>query len=237
MKIEVWSDYVCPFCYIGKRLLEQSLEKTGYSDQVEVVFKAYELDPTSPKVSNESTAEMLARKYGTTVEAAKQMNQQVGERAKEVGLHYNFDKMKPANTFDAHRLAKFAEEKGKEAELSELLLQSYFIDGKEIGRHEVLLDLAESVGLARAEAESVLESEKYAENVRADINEAMQIGVRGVPFFVLNGKYAISGAQPAEVFENALRQVAEEEGLKPKPKLKTFGSDQGGLCTDGSCDI
>lgn len=235
MKIEVWSDYVCPFCYIGKRLLEQSLEQTGYKEQVEIIFKAYELDPDAPKVSTESTAEMLARKYGTTVEAAKQMNQQVGDRAKEVGLNYNFDKMKPANTFDAHRLAKFAEKNGKEAELSELLLQSYFIDGKEIGRHEVLLELAESVGLERAEAEKVLESEQYAEDVRADINEAMQIGVRGVPFFVLNNKYAISGAQPAEVFEDALRQVAEEEGLKPK--LKTFGSDQGGLCTDGSCDV
>lgn len=235
MKIEVWSDYVCPFCYIGKRLLEQSLDKTGYKDQAEVVFKAYELDPTSPKISTESTAEMLARKYGTTVEAAKQMNQQVGDRAKEVGLNYNFDAMKPANTFDAHRLAKFAKEKGKESELSELLLQSYFIDGKEIGRHEVLADLAVSIGLDRAEAEQVLSSDQYAEDVRADVNEAMQIGVKGVPFFVLNDKYAISGAQPAEVFENALRQVAEEEGLKPK--LKTFGSDQGGLCTDGSCDI
>ena len=235
MKIEVWSDYVCPFCYIGKRLLEQSLEKTGYKEQAEVVFKAYELDPTAPKVSTESIAEMLARKYGTTVEAAKQMNQQVGERAKEVGLNYNFDAMKPANTFDAHRLAKFAETHGKEAELSELLLHSYFIDGKELGRHEVLLELTDSVGLDRAEAEKVLKSDQYADEVRKDVNEAMQIGVRGVPFFVLNDKYAISGAQPAEVFENALRQVAEEEGLKPK--LKTFGSDQGGLCTDGSCDV
>ena len=235
MKIEVWSDYVCPFCYIGKRLLEQSLEKTGYKEQAEVVFKAYELDPNAPKVSTEAIAESLARKYGTTVEAAKQMNQQVGERAKEVGLNYNFDTMKPANTFDAHRLAKFAEQQGKEAELSELLLQSYFIDGKELGRHEVLLELTDRVGLDRAEAEKVLKSDQYADEVRKDVNEAMQIGVRGVPFFVLNDKYAISGAQPAEVFENALRQVAEEEGLKPK--LKTFGSDQGGLCTDGSCDV
>ncbi|MFC4410494.1 DsbA family protein [Chungangia koreensis] len=235
MKIEVWSDYVCPFCYIGKRLLEQSLEQTGYKEQVDITFKAYELDPDAPKVSTESTAEMVARKYGTTVEAAKQMSQQIGDRAKEVGLHYNFDKMKPANTFDAHRLAKFAEKKGKEAELSELLLHSYFIEGKEIGRHEVLLELAQTVGLERAEAEKVLESDQYSEDVRADINEAMQIGVKGVPFFVLNNKYAISGAQPAEVFQDALRQVAEEEGLKPK--LKTFGSDQGGLCTDGSCDI
>lgn len=235
MKIEIWSDYVCPFCYIGKRLLEQSLEKTGFKEQAEVVFKAYQLDPNSPKVSTVSIDEALAEKYGTTVEAAKQMNQQVGERAKEVGLHYNFDTMKPSNTFDAHRLTKFASQFGKEAELTELLLQSYFTDGKELGRQEVLISLAEQVGLDRAEAEKVLESDRYSEEVERDMNEAMQIGVRGVPFFVLNDKYAISGAQPAEVFENALRQVAEEEGLKPK--LKTFGSDTGGMCSDGSCTI
>ena len=217
MKIEMWSDYVCPFCYIGKRKLEQALESTGLKEHAEIVFKSYELDPHSPEVSEETTAEMLARKYGTTIEAAKKMNEQVGEHAATVGLNYNFDKMKPSNTFKAHRLAKWAGKRGKEAELTELLLHSYFIEGKEIGRNEILIDLAEQVGLDRAEAERILSSDEFSDEVRGDIKEAMQIGVRGVPFFVLNDKYSISGAQTTETFEGALRQVANEEGIKLKP--------------------
>ncbi|MDI2585987.1 DsbA family oxidoreductase [Psychrobacillus sp. NEAU-3TGS] len=215
MKIEVWSDFVCPFCYIGKRRLEEALQQAGFESQAEVEFKSFELDPTSPKTSDKSMVEVLAEKYGQSVEAAKQMTAGVAEQAKTVGLNYNFDDMKPANTLDAHRLVKWASEQGKAKEANELLLHAYFIEAKEIGKHEVLLDLIESLGLPREEAEKVLNSDDYLTEVRLDIARAGQIGVRGVPFFVLNDKYAISGAQPLESFIGALNKVAEEEGISP----------------------
>lgn len=210
MKIEVWSDYVCPFCYIGKRRLEEALESTGLKDKTEVIFKAYELDPNSPQTSNQSMAEVLAGKYGTSLEEAKKMNENVGLQAESVGLHYDFDNMKPANTFDAHRLAKLAEQEGVAAEVSESLLKAYFVDAKKIGTHDELLSIAEEAGISRNRAKEVLDSDEFEDDVKADITEAGQIGVQGVPFFVINRKYAISGAQPAEAFEEALRKVAEE---------------------------
>lgn len=215
MKIEVWSDFVCPFCYIGKRRLEEAIAQTGVANQVEVEFKSFQLDPNTPKESNKTMYEVLAEKYGSTVDAAKTMTEQVVEQAKTVGLDYNFDGMKPANTADAHRLVKWAGYQGKAAEANELLLKAYFIDGKEIGNNEVLLDLMESIGLARKEAEKVLISDMYLNEVQADIEKAGKIGVRGVPFFVLNDKYAISGAQPTETFVGAINKIAEESGLKP----------------------
>lgn len=211
MKIEVWSDYVCPFCYIGKRRLEEALEETGLKEKTEVVFKAFELDPNSPDASDESMQAVLAKKYGMSLEEAKKMTDNVKVQAKTVGLDYDFDKMTPANTFRAHRLAKLAEQEGIGAELSERLLQAYFIEGQKIGTNDVLLDLAEGVGLARDRVKEVLEGDEFTEEVRYDIAEAGKIGVRGVPFFVINRKYAISGAQPAETFAEALRKVAAEE--------------------------
>jgi predicted DsbA family dithiol-disulfide isomerase len=211
VKIEVWSDYVCPFCYIGKRKLEQALEKTGLGAGAEVIFKSYELDPHSPETSEQSMVSVLAGKYGTTEAQAEGMTANVTAAAKEVGLEYNFSKMRPANTFSAHRLAKWADEQGKADQISENLLRAYFIENREIGLKEVLADIAEETGLERAEAEAVLKSDRFEKEVRADIEEARQLGVQGVPFFVINRKYAISGAQPDEVFEQALRQVAEEE--------------------------
>ena len=213
MKIEVWSDYVCPFCYIGKRRLEEAIESTGLGDKVEVVFKAFELDPNSPATSNETMQEVLAGKYNMSIEEAKGMTDNVVTQAESVGLKYNFSTMKPANTFKAHRLAKLAEEEGLGAEIAEQLLHAYFIESKQIGLDEELINLCEKVGISKERAEEVLNSEEFAEDVKADITEAGQIGVQGVPFFVINRKYAISGAQPAETFAEALQKVAQEEGL------------------------
>ncbi|AMQ04904.1 MULTISPECIES: DsbA family protein [Sporosarcina] len=211
MKIEIWSDYVCPFCYIGKRRLEEALEQTGLGEKAEVVFKAYELDPNSPAVSDTLMTEVLAKKYGMSVEEAKKMTDNVVDQAKSVGLNYNFDVMTPANTFNAHRLAKLAEQEGFDKTVSESLLKAYFIDGEKIGAEDVLLRIAEEAGISRDRAKAVLDSDEFADDVRMDIAEAQQIGVKGVPFFVIDRKYAISGAQPAEAFANALRQAAEEE--------------------------
>jgi len=210
MKIEIWSDYVCPFCYIGKRRLEEALEQTGLGEKAEVVFKAYELDPNSPAVSDTLMTEVLAKKYGMSVEEAKKMTDNVVDQAKSVGLNYNFDVMTPANTFNAHRLAKLAEQEGFDKTVSESLLKAYFIDGEKIGAEDVLLRIAEEAGISRDRAKAVLDSDEFADDVRMDIAEAQQIGVKGVPFFVIDRKYAISGAQPAEAFANALRQAAEE---------------------------
>lgn len=211
MKIEVWSDYVCPFCYIGKRRLEEALKNTGLEDKVEVIFKAYELDPNSPATSDKSMAEVLAEKYNTSVEEAKNMTANVEEHAKSVGLEYDFDNMRPANTFNAHRLAKLAEQERLGDEMAEELLHAYFVEAERIGTEDVLLEIAEKVGVSKERAKTMLASDEFSEDVKADIAEAGQIGVQGVPFFVINRKYAISGAQPAEAFEDALRKVAEEK--------------------------
>lgn len=207
MKIEVWSDFVCPFCYIGKRKLELALQDFPHKDQVEVIYKSFELDPYVKTDYSVSIHESLAKKYGMSIEQAKEMNQGVAEQARLVGLNYNFDSMTPTNTFDAHRVAKFAATKGKLAEMTERLLKAYFVESKQIAEHDVLLELAEEVGLERVEVEQVLTSEQFTTEVRMDEAEAQQIGVRGVPFFVLNRKYAISGAQPQEVFQKALQQA------------------------------
>lgn len=211
MKIEVWSDYVCPFCYIGKRRLEEALQETGMDQQVELIFKSYQLDPDSPETSDKPVTEGLAQKYGISLQEAQRMMNNVAEQAKTVGLQYDTDAMRPANTFHAHRLAKLAEQEGMAAEVTERLLKGYFVLGEQIGNQETLLSIAEEAGLERTRTEKMLASDEFSDAVRADIAEARQLGVQGVPFFVINRKYAISGAQPAEVFANALRQVADEE--------------------------
>lgn len=233
MKIEIWSDYVCPFCYIGKRTLEQALEKSGYSSQAEISFKAYELDPNTPQDSTVSVYESLAKKTGQTVEQAKKMTEGAAAHARTVGLEYDFDKMMQVNTFTAHRLVKWAETQGKEAALVELLMKNYFIEGKNVNEQQVLEDAAEMVGLPREQATEVITSARFEQEVRADIEEARQIGVQGVPFFVVNRKYAISGAQPVEAFVEALEQIGEEEGLRPA--LKPLGQKETQFCTDESC--
>lgn len=229
MKIEVWSDYVCPFCYIGKRTLEQALDRCGFTDQAEISFKAYQLDPATPADSTKTIYESLSIKMGQSVDQAKEMTQGVIQHAETVGLEYNFEGMMEANTFAAHRLAKWAETLGKEAEFTENLLHGYFVAGKNVGSQEILLDTAEAMGLPRDEAEQVLNSARFQAEVEQDIAEANQIGVQGVPFFVVNRKYAISGAQPVENFIDALQQIAEEEGIRPARKETSF-------CTGESCE-
>lgn len=233
MKIEIWSDYVCPFCYFGKKQLEKAIEDTGYSGQVELVYKSYQLDPTTPIDSHSTVYESLAKKYGMSLEKAKEMTVGVTERAKEVGLNYDFSNLMEENTLKAHRLVKWAEQQGDVTALVESLLHSHFIEGKRIGQDDVLLEIAEKVGLEREEVAKVLADDVYKNEVEADIQEGLQLGVRGVPFFVLNRKYGISGAQPQEVFEDTLRKVAEEEGLQPS--LKMAGTGDAGICTDDNC--
>src|SRR5699024_4284346 len=198
MKIEVWSDFVCPFCYIGKRRLEHALDQFPHKDDVEIEYRSYELDPNAEKNPGKSIHELMAEKFGTDVEKAKQSNEQIGKQAAEVGLVYNFDTMKHTNTFDAHRVAQYAETTDRGNEITERLLKAYFTDSKFIS------DVAE-----------LLKTNAYAAQVRFDEKQAQEIGVQGVPFFVFNEKYAVSGAQPTEVFLEALEKVWEEEREKP----------------------
>ena len=229
MKIEVWSDYVCPFCYIGKRQLEKAVADSGYAGQIEIEYKSFLLDPTTPIDAEESVYESLAKKYNMSEQEARKMTTGVAERAKEVGLDYNFDDMKSANTTAAHRLAKLAIAEGKAEAYNERLMQAYFLQGQAIGRHDVLTELAKEVGLDAQAVADVLEGEKYEEIVEQDIYEAQQIGVRGVPFFVFDNKYGISGAQPQALFEQTVEQAASEAGLKKQ--LKMVGN------ADGTCSI
>ncbi len=234
MKIEVWSDYVCPFCYIGKRRLEEALASFPHRDKVEVEFKSFELDPHANYPKDASIHEILGKKYGTTFEEGKKMNDNMARQAETVGLTFNFDTAIPANTFLAHRFAKFAEIKGKAPELTERLLLAYFTESKDINDINTLVELAEEVGLNRLETEKMLQSSDFEQDVRADEEEARAIGVQGVPFFVLNRKYAISGAQPTEVFVGALEKVWEEEN--PKPTFTSLNGNEGAVCTDEGCE-
>ncbi|WP_326513827.1 DsbA family oxidoreductase [Clostridium intestinale] len=211
MKIEIWSDFVCPFCYIGKRRLELALDKFEYSNEVKIVFRSFELDPNAKKVYSESIHELIAKKYSIPLEQAKASNNQLVNQAKELGLNYNFDDLQPTNTFDAHRLVHYAKFENKINELTERLLKAYFIDSLNLSDIKVLSKLALEVGLDENKALSILESNKYSSDVRADEELASNIGVTGVPFFVFNNKYAVSGAQPPELFLEVLEKVKNED--------------------------
>ncbi|MDW0110527.1 DsbA family oxidoreductase [Sporosarcina aquimarina] len=237
MKIEIWSDFVCPFCYIGKRKLEQALDEIKGKDRIEIEFKSYQLDPDTPKYNGQDFYESMGAKFGGAGKA-KQMMVSITDQAKEVGLEFNFDTMKPTNTFDAHRMTKFAKVHGKDAGLAEKLLYANFTQSKDVGNEEVLVELAVEAGLPKEEALAVASNpEAYADEVRADIEEAKQLGVTGVPFFVFNRKYAISGAQPKEAFVQALEKVLEEE--KPVSAFENLSPDNGtdATCADDSCAV
>lgn len=234
MKVEIWSDMVCPFCYIGKRRFEAALEQFPNKDEIDVVFRSFELDPNAPRDVDHDVHDMLAAKYGMSREQAKAMNANVGGQAKELGLDYVFDTMILTNTFDSHRLSHFADRYGKKKEMTERLFKAYFTESKHIGDHETLADLAAEVGIDRNEAANVLAGDEYTNEVQADEQEGAKIGIRGVPFFVINRKYAISGAQSSEVFLNALQKAWDED--HPITILnEANGNDEDAACSDGVC--
>lgn len=232
MKIEVWSDFACPFCYIGKRRFEGALEHFEHKDEVEVVFRSFELDPNAPRKTEENMHSILASKYGMSYEKAKGMNDNLTEQAKAVGLDYYFDTMQPTNTFDAHRLTHWAGEFGKRYEMTERLFKAYFTESELLGDHAVLARLAGEIGLDEKAAAKMLESDAYKEDVHEDEGQSSRLGISGVPFFVVNQKYGISGAQPEEVFVNALDKIWKEE----HPLTMVDGSDDL-ACKDGSCAL
>lgn len=210
MKIEVWSDFVCPFCYIGKRHMETAIEASGMKDQVEIVYKSFQLNPDSKKHYDQGIDEIIAEKYGISVEQAQTSNNNIVEAAKAVGLDYNFKEIKPTNTFDAHRLSHYAKEEGKMDAFTEAMMRCYFVEAVNISETEVLLGVIEAIGLDRDKAQSILESTKYSDAISDDVEEARKFGVSGVPFFVFDREAAVSGAQPVEHFVEVLSQLSKK---------------------------
>lgn len=213
MTIEIWSDVVCPYCYIGKREFENALARFPHKDEVEVEWKSFELDPSAPKRSEHDIYGMLVSKYGGTRDDAQARVHGVVERAKTVGLEYQMDKAIIGNSFDAHRLIQLAKTKGKGAEAEERLFKAYFMEGEHIADHATLVRLAQEIGLEVQEVETMLASTRLAQEVRADEREAQQLGVRGVPFFVIDRKWGVSGAQASDHFLGALEQAWKERSV------------------------
>ncbi len=209
LKIEIWSDVMCPFCYIGKRKIEHALNDFPNKEKVEIEWKSFQLDPSTKSQPGKSTYDYLAEKYGRDRQWSIEMHENVTKQAKVEGLEYNFDKAIIANSFDAHQLSHLAKKYGKGNELEELIFKAYFTEGKDVSEIEALVELGKNVGLDETEIRNMLASKQYKDAVQNDIIEAQQIGVRGVPFFVLDRKYAISGAQPNEVFRDTLEKAWE----------------------------
>jgi predicted DsbA family dithiol-disulfide isomerase len=213
MRIEVWSDVVCPWCYIGKRRLERALAGLPFADEVEVVYRSYELDPDAPKDAVEPVFDVLARKYGGGPEQIAAMMAQVTEAAASEGLDYHLDRTLRGNTVDAHRLLHLALADGGprlQGALKEALLAAYFTRSENVADAEVLRKVSADVGLDPAGVDHVLASDAYLAEVHADVAQAQAFGAGGVPFFVVDRKYAVSGAQPAEVLADAIRRAWEE---------------------------
>lgn len=210
VNVEIWSDIACPFCYIGKRKFERALGGFAGKENVKIVWKSFQLDPSMQYVAGRNIHQMLAAKKGWSVEQAKEMNARVLQMAQEVGLNYNLDRALPANTFDAHRLTHFAAHKGLQDKMEESLFSAYFVEGKNISDPAVLVELAVKNGLDAFAVENMLQGKDMAQEVTQDIEEAQELGVTGVPFFVFNRKLAVSGAQSEETFLSALEKASQE---------------------------
>lgn len=236
LKVEVWSDIVCPFCYIGKRNYENALAQFANAEDVELEFKSFQLDPNFKQNPNErlDLTQNLAKKYGKSIQEVQQMQAGITQTAKSVGLDFDFDKAITFNTFDAHRVAQVAKEKGIGNELEEAFFAAYFVEGKDLGNPEVLKQTAINVGLTAEDIDKALTDSKYADQVKSEINEAAQLGISGVPFFVFDRKYGVSGAQPVEVFLQTLEAAHKEWKEAQKPIFKNVA--EGPACdASGNC--
>jgi predicted DsbA family dithiol-disulfide isomerase len=233
VKVEIWSDVVCPWCYVGKRRFEQALARFAHRDDVTVVYRSFELDPSAPVTRNGTYAEHLARKYGMTVERAAQLNEQMTQTAAADGLDFRFDRLRAGNTFDAHRLLHLARDRDRQPALKERPLAATFTDGEPIADRDTLVRLATEVGLDETEVRAVLDSDRYADDVRADERQAQAYGITGVPFFVVDDKYGVSGAQPAEL----LLEVLETAHRESTPLTVVTGHEHEDACADGSCAV
>ena len=234
MKIEIFSDFTCPYCYIGKRELEHAIETAGYTGQVQIEYKAYQIGPDTPKENAPSLYEGMATKFDSSIDDVKEMTKGIALRAAEVGLHYNFEDMKTAHTEKAHRLAKWTKQFGLVADYTEALMNGYFTAGKDLNDDTMLLGVIAELGLNMESAKAVLASSDFIEDLDEDRYDAQQIGIQSVPFFVFENRYGIKGAEPNEVFVRTLHQAAEIAGIKPA--LKIIGDGEA-VCADNECKL
>lgn len=209
MKVEIWSDVMCPFCYIGKKRFEDALKQFPNANDVQVEWKSYQLNPGLKTDTSKNLNQFLAEHKGISVEKAAEMNAYVTKMAADSGLEYHLEKAIPANSFDAHRISHLAKKSGVQNELEQLLFEAYFTEGKNTADHQVLRDLAVKAGCTESEVNAVLNSDQFTSDVHRDAEEAQEIGVRGVPFFVFDRKYAVSGAQPVEAFLKTMEAASQ----------------------------
>ncbi len=235
LKVEIWSDVMCPFCYIGKRRFEKALAQLRFKDQIEVVWRSFQLNPNTVTNANVNVTEHLAKSKSWSMEYAREMSNHVSQMAAQEDLYFDFDKAILANSFNAHRLLQFAKTLDKGNALKEALLYAYFTDGKNTDDDQTLVNLAVKAGLPKEKSEQIISSKNlFAAEVHQDIQEAQKLRIQGVPFFVLDRKYGISGAQETQVFKQNLERAYQEwVATQEKTKLNTT---QGQMCTpDGEC--
>ncbi len=233
IKVEIWSDVACPWCYIGKRRFEAALAQFEHRDQVEIMWRSFELAPDAPNTSEDTVNEMLAKKYGMSLQQAIDANAQITSLAAAEGLDYHIERARYSNTFDAHRLIYLAAEYNLQDAMKERLLKAYFTDGLAIGDIDTLVKLAAEIGIDPAKARSILASDAYAADVRADEQRASEFGISGVPFFAFDEKYGVSGAQPTGTFS----QVLDRTWAEARPQLISVESTTkgAGVCNDDTC--
>jgi predicted DsbA family dithiol-disulfide isomerase len=225
LRVDVWSDVACPWCYVGKRRFEAAIARMPSPADVEVVWRSFQLDPKAPRVARAKTsyAERLAKKYSATLDQANAMIARMTSVAAGEGLTFRFDRVKPGNTFDAHRLLHLARERGVQGAVKERLMRGYFTDGESLGDRQTLARLAGEAGLEPDEVGRVLAGDAYADAVRADEEEAAQLGIHAVPFFGIGGVYAVSGAQPVDLLHGALAQAWAEAPEQAMPEDAAAG--------------
>ena len=234
LKVQIWSDIMCPFCYIGKRRIEEALSLFEHKDAVAIEWKSFQLDATFKASADDNMVDHLAEKYGKEKDWAQGMLDNMTQNAKNAGLDFHFEKAISANSFNAHRLLHLAKKYQLANDLEELLFKAYLTEGKNINDNSTLKELGVSVGLNAVEIDEVLNSDAYGNDVKKDIQNANAIGVQGVPFFVFDNKYAVSGAQPATAFLEIL-QKAWDEG-KFDSKVTLINTTEGDSCGIDGCD-
>lgn len=233
MHIEIWSDIACPWCYIGKRHFEEALASYPHADQVEIIWRSFELQPDAPLEQTALTVERLMEKYGMSRDKALENMQRVTDVAAAAGLEFHLDIARSSNTFDAHRLVHFAAEHDLGVAMMERFMQAYQMEGVYLADHGELTRLATEVGLDTEAVKGVLDSDRYADAVRADEQRAHQFGVNGVPFFVFDGTTGVSGAQPSAVFLQALTEL----GPKAAPLTMMAGGGDAAICDEDGCVV
>ncbi|MNK79943.1 DSBA-like thioredoxin domain protein [compost metagenome] len=233
MKVDIWSDTRCPFCFIGKRNFEKALQEFSQNDKVEVNWHSFQLDPNMKTDLTKNHYEYLSEVKGFPMSQIMQMHENLIQSGKNAGIDFNFDEVKVSNSFKSQMLVQFAKEKGKATEMEELLFEAYFKSGKDIDDVEVLSEIGNKIGFSNEEIQNAVNSEQFSELVNNDISEASNLGIRGVPFFVFNQKYAISGAQPTHLFSEVLEK-SWSEFSESDSELKII--EEGDSCdVDGNC--